>query len=102
MALTTQLSNDNTSLTISINGRFDFNLYKDFRDAYEDGLKKGNLRFIINLAQTEYMDSSALGMLLVLKERSGGDNSSVTLTNCNKEIKNILTISNFDKLFTIK
>jgi len=102
MALTTQLSNDGTSLTISINGRFDFNLYKDFRDAYEVGLDKGNLRIFINLAQTEYMDSSALGMLLVLKERTGGENSSVTLKNCNKEIKNILSISNFDKLFTIE
>jgi len=102
MALTTQLSSDGTTLTISINGRFDFNLYKEFRDAYEVGLSKGNIKIIINLAQTEYMDSSALGMLLVLKERTGGDNSSVLLKNCNKEIKNILAISNFDKLFTIE
>jgi len=102
MALTTQLSNDGSSLTISINGRFDFNLYKDFRDSYETGLKKGNIKFIINFSQTEYMDSSALGMLLVLKERTGGDDSSVILKNCNREIKNILEISNFNKLFTIE
>ncbi|MBL1261608.1 MAG: STAS domain-containing protein [Thiotrichaceae bacterium] len=102
MALTTQLSRDGTSLTISINGRFDFNLYKDFRDAYESTLSKGNIKFIINLSQTEYMDSSALGMLLVLKERTGGGETAITLKNCNKEIKNILSISNFDKLFTIE
>ena len=103
MALTTQLSSDGSSLTISINGRFDFNLYKDFRDAYEGGLTKGNnINFIINLSQTEYMDSSALGMLLVLKERTGGEDATVVLKNCNKEIKNILSISNFDKLFPIE
>jgi len=102
MTLTTQVSNDGHIVTISINGRFDFNLYKDFRDAYETGLNKGNIKFIINLSQTEYMDSSALGMLLVLKERTGGDNSSIVLKNCNKEIKNILSISNFDKLFSIE
>jgi len=102
MTLTTQISNDGHILTISINGRFDFNLYKDFRDAYEAALNKGNIKFIINLSQTEYMDSSALGMLLVLKERTGGDNSSIVLKNCNKEIKNILSISNFDKLFSIE
>ena len=102
MAITTQLSSDGTTITISINGRFDFNLYKDFRDAYENGLTKGSTRFIINLSQTEYMDSSALGMLLVLKERNGGENSSIVLKNCNKEIKNILSISNFDKLFSIE
>jgi len=102
MTLKTQVSNDGQIVTISINGRFDFNLYKDFRDAYETGLNKGNVKFIINLSQTEYMDSSALGMLLVLKERTGGDNSSIVLKNCNKEIKNILSISNFDKLFSIE
>jgi len=48
------------------------------------------------------MDSSALGMLLVLKERTGGGETAITLKNCNKEIKNILSISNFDKLFTIE
>ncbi len=102
MALTTQLSSDGSSLTISINGRFDFNLYKDFRDAYENALTKGNVKFIINFSQTEYMDSSALGMLLVLKERAGGGESSIVLKNCNKEINNILSISNFDKIFTIE
>lgn len=101
MTVTTKLSNDGSTTTISICGRFDFNLYKDFRDAYESGLNAGNTRFIINFSQTEYMDSSALGMLLVLRERTGGDNSLISLTHCNKEIKNILSISNFDKLFTI-
>jgi len=101
MAVTTQLSNDGTTTTITINGRFDFNLYKDFRDAYESGLNSGNTKFIVNFSKTEYMDSSALGMLLVLRERTGGDNAQVSLTNCNKEIRNILSISNFDKLFTI-
>jgi len=102
MALTTQLSHDSSSLTISINGRFDFNLYKDFRDAYESCLNIGSIKFIINLSQTEYMDSSALGMLLVLKERTGSADSAVVLKHCNKEIKNILSISNFDKIFTVE
>lgn len=102
MPLKTQLSNDGSSTTISINGRFDFTLYKDFRYAYESGLNKGCANFTINLSQTEYMDSSALGMLLVLKDRSDHENISVTIKNCNKEIKNILAISNFEKLFTIE
>jgi len=101
MTITTQLSNDKSTITISISGRFDFNIYKDFRDAYESAIDSACSKFIINLSQTEYMDSSALGMLLVLRERTGADKSSITLTHCNKEIKNILTISNFEKLFTI-
>lgn len=101
MALTTQQSSDKSTTTITISGKFDFNLYKSFRDSYEDALNNGNNNFVINFSQTEYLDSSALGMLLVLRERCGGDNASIHLTNCNSEIRNILAISNFDKLFKI-
>jgi len=41
------------------------------------------------------MDSSALGMLLLLRDFTDGENSKVNLTHCRAEIKNILEISNF-------
>jgi anti-anti-sigma regulatory factor len=47
------------------------------------------------------MDSSALGMLLLLRDYAGGDNAKVVLQNCGPEIKNIFEISNFEKLLTI-
>lgn len=100
MALTTQKSADNNTLTIAISGRFDFNMYQDFRDAYEGGIAN-NAAFVLDFSSTEYIDSSALGMLLVLREQSGGDRANITIVNCNDEIKKILTISNFDKLFSI-
>lgn len=101
MALNAQLSNDNSTLTISISGRFDFNLYKDFRDAYEktDGNQSS---YILDFSNTDYIDSSALGMLLVLREQTGGDRSNITITGSNDEIRKILSISNFDKLFNIE
>jgi anti-anti-sigma factor len=48
------------------------------------------------------MDSSALGMLLQLREHAGGSNQSVLIRNCNPEIAEILRISNFNKLFTME
>ena len=103
MALTTQVSNDGTTVTIVIAGRFDFGIHREFRNAYEKAeIKVPQAKFEVDLSGTEYMDSSALGMLLLLREHAGGDKADVSITNCRPVIKEILDIANFDKLFTIK
>ncbi len=101
MSITTSKSADGTVLTIRIQGRFDFSSHQEFRDAYEsdDGKVK---EFMIDMSETTYLDSSALGMLLLLRDYAGGDSASISITNCNHDVKKILTISNFEQLFVIK
>jgi anti-anti-sigma factor len=100
MAVTQELSADGKALTISINGRFDFAAHQEFRDAYErvDGKPR---EYIINLAGASYLDSSALGMLLLLRDHAGGDHAKVKLVNSSADVRKILAISNFNKLFEI-
>lgn len=85
--------------TIKLQGRFDFSVQAEFRSAYEE--VTGGHTFILDFATADYMDSSALGMLLLLRDYAGGDNANIELTNCRAEIKNILEISNFQKLFKL-
>lgn len=85
--------------TIKIQGRFDFAMQSEFRKSYEKATS--NSDFILDFTGAEYMDSSALGMLLLLRDYAGADNSKVELKNCRSEIKNILEISNFHQLFKI-
>lgn len=95
------VSASNGEMTIRVAGRFDFNVHKEFRAAYEQGLEGvGSAKYIIDFGATEYIDSSALGMLLMLRERAG-KGASIALVHCNQEIKNILDICNFSKLFNI-
>lgn len=100
MAISTQLSADGQELTIAIQGRFDFGAHQAFRDAYErvDGTPK---RYQVDLQGTTYLDSSALGMLLLLREHAGGDESDIRVVNSSPDVRKILGISNFDKLFDI-
>ncbi|GLX91530.1 STAS domain-containing protein [Pseudomonas weihenstephanensis] len=100
MAVTSELSPEGTALTLSIKGRFDFAKHQDFRGAYEKPMTKPEL-FVVDLKETTYVDSSALGMLLLLREYAGGDESDVRVVNCNSDVRKILAISNFDKLFDI-
>jgi len=93
-------SSDNKSATIKINGRFDFSLHNEFRKSYKD-VVLNNGEYSVDLGGTDYLDSSALGMLLLLKEHAESQSSLVRLVNFNDEIKEILTIASFDKLFTL-
>lgn len=88
-------------VTISISGRFDFSYYKEFRNAYRDIPKGKGYGYLIDMRKVDYIDSSVLGMLLMLRQHAGEDSSDIVL-QCNQgEVKNILKISNFEKLFTI-
>ncbi len=54
------------------------------------------------MSETTYLDSSALGMLLLLRDHAGGDDSAIEIVNCSADVKKILTISNFEQLFDIR
>ena len=90
-------------LSIRLNGRFDFSAHRAFRDSYSAGLDAQDVReFEIDLAQVEYVDSSALGMLLMLREKAQAANKTVALANCNGAVKQILDVANFGRLFPIR
>lgn len=101
MSISTSKSSDGSTLTIRIRGRFDFSSHQEFRDAYESA--DGNVSsYRIDMSETTYLDSSALGMLLLLRDFAGGDNSRIHILDCNSDVRRILTISNFEQLFTIE
>ena len=101
MAISTTASSDGSELTISIDGRFDFSSHQEFRQAYEGAAVKPDA-FVIDMNDTTYLDSSALGMLLLLRDHAGGDTANISIANCNQDVRKILSISNFDQLFTIQ
>ncbi|MDX1633471.1 MAG: STAS domain-containing protein [Marinobacter sp.] len=101
MAIQTRRSEDGRTLTIKIDGRFDFSTHQSFRDAYEHGDQEVS-EYVIDMSDTTYLDSSALGMLLLLRDYAGGDSANIRIENCNSDVRRILTISNFEQLFAIR
>jgi anti-anti-sigma factor len=101
MSITTSIPDSGNPVTIKVSGRFDFSSHKAFITAYKEH-PKGAKDFIVDLTSAEYLDSSAMGMLLQLREYSTKKPNSVVLSNGNSAIKEILRIANFEKLFTIK
>lgn len=92
---------DGEVVTISIDGSFDVSVYEQFKEAYQSNLTESN-RFVIDLHNAPYIDSSALGMLLLLREKTQGDKARVVLVGVNEIAQRILEIAQFNRLFDIQ
>ncbi len=89
--------------TLSLEGRFDFNSHRDFRNAYEAMLNNPQAReIVIDFAKVDYLDSSALGMLLLLREKVDAAGKKISLKGLQGTVKQVLEIANFQRLFNIK
>ena len=95
----TATSDDSGVVELNISGRFDFNDHSVFRDSYRSS--NPSAKYVINMQSAEYLDSSALGMLLLLREHAGGDDADVSIINTPEDIMKIFKISNFETLFNI-
>jgi anti-anti-sigma factor len=95
-----QVNKKDNLLEITIKGRFDAGLYKAFREAIDQA--EGLTKAFVDLSDVEYMDSSALGMLLLLKEKLIDGEYNVELLGANPTVRKILEVANFQLLFAIR
>ncbi len=101
MALESHESEDGTKLTIVLDEKFDFFRVQEFKQSYS-GIDNNVKSVVIDLHNTQYMDSSALGMLLNMHKSLSQQIEAFSIINCRPEMLNILKIARFDKKFTIE
>lgn len=88
--------------TLFLQGRFDFHTHQQLKDTYEPLLANPAVDTVeINLAEVTYIDSSGLGILLLLREQSEVANKKIVLCKPNSTVIQILDLANFGKLFVI-
>lgn len=98
----TKVSTVDTRAVIRLEGRFDFNAHREFREAVDKAMQLEGVREIqVDMFKVAYLDSSALGMLLMLRDKAQSRNLSVQLANCSPGVRQVLEIANFGKLFSI-
>jgi len=98
MSITSELDGD--TLVIKVQGRFDFSALEVFKNSYEN-VEPTPEKYVIDLDESDYLDSSALGMLLRLREFAGGDDADVSIVNCNPDVKKILVVTKLDEMFDV-
>ncbi|WP_410498533.1 STAS domain-containing protein [Chitinibacter sp. S2-10] len=97
----TESSFDQGRGRIKLSGTFTFESHREFKQASMAMLEHpGLVEIEIDFDAVDYMDSAALGMLLLFNERASG--RKVTLVNCRGTVKSVLDIANFGKIFEIR
>jgi anti-anti-sigma factor len=87
---------------IQIPERFDFGYHKEFTDQYQALLSDpGVTEIALDFSRVGYLDSSALGMMVLFQKKAKGKNISVRIKDAKDSAKEILEIANFDRLFEI-
>ena len=89
--------------SIRLVGDFIFSAQQEFNSSYAQPLAADEIREIeIDMEEVRYLDSAALGMLLLLREKAQQSNKEVFLSNCRGRVQQILDVVNFYKVFPIR
>lgn len=85
------------SVAISIRGNFGINLWDEFRDkclTLEPGLQ-----ISLDLADVTHIETNAFGMMLLLWERQGGEESDISFVTCAPTVCEFLYVVQGDRWF---
>jgi anti-anti-sigma factor len=93
-----QIDDRNDTVTVRITGRFDFRLIKDFQQL----LSKDPRTWVVDLIGVDYVDSSALGMLLLLRDRVRGEGQRIQLRGAHGQPRDVLMMAKFDRMFRLE
>ena len=100
----TELKNhENGLFEIDLGKSFDFENHKEFKEQVKQALDGKAKRLDLNFDQIEYLDSSALGMLMLAKHEGDAKGCAVVITNLRDgHARKVLELVKFDQLFTIE
>lgn len=87
-------------LVIEVFGALNLEVHREFRRAYQDQGRRF-YRYAVNLKRCSGIDSSGLGMLLLLRDYAELQKSDLLITHCSRDVRMILRYASFDRLFTI-
>ncbi len=87
---------------IGLPNNFDALALPHFRQAYSGAFDSADIREIeIDFANVHYIDSAALGGLLLLRQRADTAKRSLTIIRCQPEVMKVLETANFHRIFNI-
>lgn len=87
---------------VVLSGRLTFVDHARMRDII-DGFKGGAVKTCkLDLAGVEFIDSAAMGMLLLARDTAVASHVHLTLKGARQEIKRLMAVARFDTLFEMQ
>ncbi len=89
-------------LIISIIGEFTFEDHQTFREIINLISESNDSHIQLNLSRLEFVDSAALGMLLIAREEAAAHDKKIVLAQPTATVEKGFHISKFDQLFALE
>lgn len=100
MSVSSEHVNNGKECIIRIGDKLVYRLYREFRQAYTDCDPATEL-ITVDLQNTRYIDSSALGMMLLLKKHARDNQCQVRMINVSDTILRAFEVAQLDTEFDI-
>jgi anti-sigma B factor antagonist len=86
---------------VSVEGQLIVGNRQELKQKILDELDRGSRKFLVDFAQTGYIDSSGLGVLVSLSKKIRENSGELRLANLNDDLKTLFELTKLDTLFQI-
>ena len=92
---------ENETLIIELEGRLDTVTSQELSNAIPQS-ERANLNIVMDFTKLEYISSAGLRLLIVYKKDAQATNNTLVIRNCNDIVKEIFSVTGFDKILKIE
>ncbi len=90
-----------SATVLDINGRFDFAARREFKEAMDRLQQAGCRHVVLNIEQVSFVDSSALGLLVVAHQNLKLKEGRISLVNPQSYVRQILDLANVPRMIPV-
>jgi anti-sigma B factor antagonist len=98
----TQEPIDDERHVVAVAGEIDLFTAPELKSALGDAVESGRSRIVVDLTQTTFLDSTALGVLIGAVKRLRSRDGVLTIVNIDPNIAKTFEITGLDQIFTIR
>jgi anti-sigma B factor antagonist len=88
-------------MIVRVEGQLVVGNRNELKEHLQGLLEKGERRFLIDFAQTGYIDSSGLGALVALARKVREEGGDLRLSGLNEDLRSLFELTKLDTLFAI-
>ena len=96
-----QESLDSERHVVAVRGEIDLFTAPELKSALSEAIESGHTRIVVDLTDTTFLDSTALGVLIGAVKRLRSRDGQLVIVNTDANIAKTFEITGLDQIFTI-
>ena len=96
-----QVSKSSEVTLIEVEGQLIVGNRQELKQGVLEQLEGGDMKFVIDFSNTDYIDSSGLGVLVSLSKKIREQGGDLRLSSLNEDLRTLFELTKLDTLFRI-